>query len=108
MAEVTAVGSSSFGPKITPAKTIRFLVHWRGRRERTSAVTTDVERTRSAAGAGRTGLVEEAGLRAMRGARTPHSWRYEKLLIASASESNVSNTVRSLVMESRSVMRFVR
>ena len=76
---------------MSAANTIRFFVHCSGR----------IERTR-AAGSPRAGCA--FGTRAVTGL----SIRQEKLLIASASESKVSKTVSSFVIDSRSSMRLVR
>jgi hypothetical protein len=111
LALAMAAGSNSRTANSSPAKTKRFLVHWDGRSETSSALT--IERCPDAVVESGIGALDtawgEERLRAI-----TRTWRgqalaeAEKLLTASLSESNVSNTVSSFVIDNRSVMRLVR
>jgi hypothetical protein len=105
-ASATAAPSNSRLANNNPAKTSRFFVHWPGRSEMKRLVAREHPGT-AAAGVPETVIGEEV-IRAT--ARVSgYTWAdAEKLRTASDSTSNVSNTVRSFVMASKSVMRFVK
>ena len=101
----TAVRLKSSRPKISPAKTIRFLVHCSGRSEWKRRRAVDRLPAPPSGEAPGTGCSGELGRAMERGRPADQA---PKLLTASVSVSYVSNTVSSFVIASRSWIRLVR